>query len=348
MISSEAHHVVFCCSGQSGLVFLAAAARSVFETHQNPERLRIHIFFEHLEQSHLDRLHASWTPWSESGQVLFYKMSDYLGERALAPHYGYWFRAWVHRVLPEQIERVLYLDTDLVVLRDISPLWNLELRGRLGAMVEDPGASLAKRELIELGELIGRAYEEQGIYFNTGVIFINLCRWREKDVGTILDQSFVDYRPHSFHFDQGEVNLLLAAEFESLSPVWNAILHTEYDLLHTSQCELMDSEMRIRHFAGPDKVTGRWRRLGEKKAFYDVLDRTAWNGWRSPNDRSIAGRLSAQLLEYQYLINNRNCISDFRMRLLKLVILNPALPLLRLLIPLARGGRRILTKAKGR
>ncbi|HIB67318.1 MAG TPA: hypothetical protein EYO33_19980 [Phycisphaerales bacterium] len=332
MASQKPHHVVFCCSGRSGLVFLAVAARSLLETHSRPERVRVHVIFEHLTQADLDSLLASWQPWSDRGQIFFHQLSDVLGEKALERGYGYWFRAWMHLVLPPDVERVLYLDYDLLVLEDVSPLWHIDVSGRLGAMVVEPDSSRGVEELYKVATNVGLAYDPSQPYFNSGVIFVNLNRWRDVNMGKILDEVFAAHRPHDYLNDQGEINLLFSAEFLPLPARYNVIRAPNYNLLHRRKLKSETLNPVILHFAGPEKVTRRWRRLGEKRAFYTVLDRTAWRGFRSENDKSLLGILISQLLEYRFLLNNRDSLPNFRRRFAALLLRNPTLPLLQLFL----------------
>ena len=336
MANSELHHVVFCCSGQGGLLYLAAAVRSVFESHSEPDILRVHIIHQFLGQVDLDRLYLSWQPWSDEGQVSFYQMSDYLGEKALNPIYGYWFRAWMHKVLPEEIEKVLYLDYDLMVLRDVGPLWNIDLDEHMGAMAEEPDPVRARDELIRFAQGFDIPCDPEQTYFNSGVILVNMKRWRESDIGAVLDEHFAVHRPHDYLFDQGEINLLFGSEFLTLPPEYNVIHAPIYNVVHKEKLKTYALDPVILHFAGTEKVTKPWRRLGEKDKFYEVIDRTAWSGWRSENDKTLKGALVSQLLEYRHLVNNRDRLHGFWRKLARLLLRNPLLPLLQLMVPLAR------------
>lgn len=252
----------------------------------------------------------------------------------------------MHRALPEDVKRALYLDYDLLVLRDVSPLWSIDLRSRLGAMVEEPEPVRAQADLGDFARKLNIDFDSSQPYFNTGVIMANLERWAEIDVGELLEARFAKHRPHNCLFDQGEMNLLLGAEFVSIPAKYNVIHAPNYDLAHRVKLNPCALAPIILHFAGSEKVTSRWRRQGEKACFYDILDRTSWKGWRSDNDRSLSGRVIAQLLEYRHLLNNRESLPDFQRLFLLLILSNPTLPLLQLLIvparklrDFARGGR---------
>jgi lipopolysaccharide biosynthesis glycosyltransferase len=85
-------------------------------------------------------------------------------------------------LLPGDLERVLFLDADLLVLEDPTELLQLDLGGRaLGAAVDGAIALCS-------GPRGVRAWREHGIpafapYFNAGVMTISLREWRDRDVG---------------------------------------------------------------------------------------------------------------------------------------------------------------------
>ena len=56
-----------------------------------------------------------------------------------------YYRCFLSALLPEDIDRVLYLDCDIVILGDITPLWRTPLDAHTGvAVVEDTGCSVMK------------------------------------------------------------------------------------------------------------------------------------------------------------------------------------------------------------
>ena len=78
-------------------------------------------------------------------------------------------RLWLADFFPESVERVLYLDSDLIVVGDIQELWDSDLNGKLLAAASIPGST--KCEFLSIPESYG--------YFNAGVILTDLRQWRE-------------------------------------------------------------------------------------------------------------------------------------------------------------------------
>lgn len=82
-------------------------------------------------------------------------------------------RLFLTEFIPEEIDKVLYLDSDTIIERSIKSLWETELDGYYMAGVDDC-LSRYYRSLIGLSG--------DGIYCNAGVLLINLKKWREDNV----------------------------------------------------------------------------------------------------------------------------------------------------------------------
>lgn len=87
-----------------------------------------------------------------------------------------YYRLLAQDYLPETLERILYLDIDILVINDLSPLYNLDFGGQLYAaashtdLTGDLGQPFNK---VRLGN-----YEAES-YYNSGVILYNLPAIRQ-------------------------------------------------------------------------------------------------------------------------------------------------------------------------
>lgn len=124
-----------------------------------------------------------------------------------------YLRLVLAQVLPAGLERVLYLDADILVRASLQELWELDLQGRvLGAVVSPDHASDCRRLGLEL---------ERG-YFNSGVLLIDLARYRQARISE-QGLAFVHAHPERIRWhDQDVLNHLLAKEWLPLDPRWNA------------------------------------------------------------------------------------------------------------------------------
>jgi len=146
-------------------------------------------------------------------------------------------RLLIPRIFPETVSRVLYLDSDVLALEDLSSLFETDLRGAAAGAVPDirlHSAYIAKgvdpkSGRIEFMSEIG--YPEFSpdlpsvpVYFNSGVLLIDLKRWREEEIS---EKAFAYLRAHPgtpFH-DQDALNAALDGRWIELEPRWNSQDH---------------------------------------------------------------------------------------------------------------------------
>ncbi|HXP73324.1 MAG TPA: glycosyltransferase family 8 protein, partial [Stellaceae bacterium] len=115
-------------------------------------------------------------------------------------------------LLPRELDRILYLDGDILVRGELQKLWIVDLRGRtVGAVVDLPRYQFNHR----LG------LPPDAPYFNAGVLLIDLRRWRQLDIGSRC-LAFAREHPSRLQWwDQCALNFVLHDDWISLDRVWN-------------------------------------------------------------------------------------------------------------------------------
>ena len=124
-------------------------------------------------------------------------------------------RLLIPDLLPGSIERVLYLDSDCVVVDDLTPLWQIDMGEAAIAAVNDPIGARLERE-------IGIHIDEQD-YINSGVLMMNLPVWR-RDKLAASALAFLGTHQSCFA-DQAGINVACARRTTLLSAEWNFLLH---------------------------------------------------------------------------------------------------------------------------
>lgn len=121
-------------------------------------------------------------------------------------------RLLIGEQLPRKLDRVLYLDGDILVRGDIGGLWAANLRDRtVGAVVDLPRFPFN-------GKL---GLPSDAPYFNAGVLLIDLRRWRQLGIG---ERSLAFAREHPERLtwsDQCALNLMLHGDWVALDRIWN-------------------------------------------------------------------------------------------------------------------------------
>lgn len=130
--------------------------------------------------------------------------------------------------LPEilnDFDKALYIDSDIVIQKDLSKLLSIDLSDNYVAAVESFSAP----------QYIDNLYENLNIkyYFNSGVMLLNLKLMRENDI----TEKLIDYKLNGWnHFmDQDALNAVFGNKVVLLSPYYN--------LQFTSVCRFSAKEL---------------------------------------------------------------------------------------------------------
>lgn len=139
-------------------------------------------------------------------RITFYMMSasrcsalPKLGEVKLHITQAAYYRLFLTDILPADIEKVLYLDGDIIVTGSLSELWNTEMDDCAVGGVTD--MSEAIQEYSRLG------YPSDFGYFNSGVLLINLKYWRENKVVDTFQKIMVETPERIKFHDQDVLNI---------------------------------------------------------------------------------------------------------------------------------------------
>jgi lipopolysaccharide biosynthesis glycosyltransferase len=193
-------------------------------------------------------------------------------------------RLLLGKLLPAAVERVLWLDCDLLILGNLAELWSMPLNGATTGAVRDPFIPcLGSRFGLRGVDTRGRA--RRCPYFNAGVMLIDLVRWRSVDVAGQAIDFLRRYRDRVFYQDQAALNAVLTTRWTELGQRWNWMPNGPRqtgDGLRAAG---------IVHFSGSLKP---WRMRGSSplhRRYMEYVDLTAWSGFRPP--RSMTGTLLA-------------------------------------------------------
>lgn len=158
-------------------------------------------------------------------------------------NYSTYYRLLIPELLPS-LDKVIYLDCDMVVVSDLQPLWNLDISQYAIAGVKDALYNQEKAPL-RLG------YDLNFSYYNAGMGVWNLGYLRRLNFsGKVKEFVKANYHRIIFH-DQDILNAILYGSFFELGIEWNFMgifMRGENYALHHKELEKMKNP-RIIHFA---------------------------------------------------------------------------------------------------
>ncbi|KAI0922076.1 hypothetical protein AcW2_006871 [Taiwanofungus camphoratus] len=201
-----------------------------------------------------------------------------------------WAKINMIPILP--VERVLYLDADVLVRANLRELWDIDLKGKPIAGVTDVGYPLGHEDI------------QRGPYFNAGVLLMDLTEIRREFEQ--LKEPFGSFENTRYR-DQDALNTHFASSWLPLELKWNAQGLGTYARLPSIDRDTLElSSMRdpaIVHFTGPvnpdmehvlnpylQPYTAKpWGYAGSpghpfREEWWGLLEMTAWKGWRTSNE----------------------------------------------------------------
>ncbi|MCF0180320.1 MAG: glycosyltransferase family 8 protein [Bacteroidales bacterium] len=280
-------HLV-CCSDSNYLQHTAVMLVSLFENNKERE-FTVHLIGPELDKNEFARFTNTIENFNQT--LCYYKfdqnlLKDFPNTRQYISNTT-WCRIFIQDILPDNVEKVLYLDGDIVVTGDISPLWQTNLNNKLLAAVSD--------EINGYDEYYSRyGFPKDYVYFNAGVLLINLYEWRKYDVRTKALEYLSKEHPALENADQDLLNIICAGKTVELPLRYNLqdalcrkkILHIRKDVE-----EILDSEIRegkVFHFSCPKKPWTFRCIHPLKSLYYQYLEKTEWkNKIEGINDREV-------------------------------------------------------------
>ena len=129
-----------------------------------------------------------------------------------------YYRLFIADLFP-QYSKALYLDCDIVVLGDISKLYNHDLKDNLVGAVPDGAVQITEEFIQYVNKGLGIKEEN---YFNAGVLLMNLDEFRKENI----EGKFVDLlNKYSFKIaqDQDYLNVLTKNKVSYIDDSWNVM-----------------------------------------------------------------------------------------------------------------------------
>ncbi len=267
MTSPDSIKIVVASNNHYALL-IAALIKSIELNHKTPEKIDLYIIDDGISSSSRDKIRASASP--EMVTMHWFKTRDAVPTDIVIPNdksafpITTYLRLFAPQILPKGTKRYIYLDVDMIVLEDISKLWNSDLKGNIIAGVQD----LCETAGSEWGGIPN--YKELGIapetlYFNAGMMVVDQEKWVEANITNRVIQAIQDNMKSVNFPDQYGLNVVLANKWQPLDKRWNNFAIVDVDqpfLIH-----YLDIKPFFKTYNGLPKY---------QEVFYKYLRLTPW------------------------------------------------------------------------
>lgn len=279
----------------------AVAMASVLCNTNVPQRMHFFVIDDNIDAENKEKMSLSV---SKLGGRLSFVEAD---EEALSNVFvsgnltrAAYFRLDIPNIVPSTIDKIIYIDCDLLVLQNVEELWETDLQGKPIAAAEDFGIISSKGKSAE--KIKNLAWEKEYSYFNSGVLLIDVKQWRDKQyaeklLGLVSTRSFR-------HHDQDALNYLFMNNWAKLDLRWNVIPPVYNMPMRT----VLDSTLRkkaiealkhpaVVHYAGGYKPWEYERVAGFNEKYYEYLSQTEYCDVKmpQPNPKKKGHSLTRQL-----------------------------------------------------
>ena len=215
-------------------------------------------------------------------------------------------RLFVAEMLPQTVDRVLYIDCDMIICKPLAELWNTRLDGKILAAVQDSISGATKAAV---------GLQAEMSYFNAGLLLINLKEWRTQKIGEKCLVFIDEHDGNVTHHDQGTLNGVLRGDFVRL-PVQNNLMtihfifnrkklleyfHEEAEFYSDDEINRAKKEPVILHYT-PSFTSRPWCKDCKhplKGLYWENLAKTPWKGAKPEKSKD---RWYVKLINWRYRI----------------------------------------------
>lgn len=190
---------------------LGVCIASIYENNKGND-VNIHILTQGFSQSNIKRLGQVATRYDRKLDIIEIDADDI---RSLKTSERFSLPVYFRMLLPSLLEvnKILYLDCDIIINGDLTPLWNIPVDGFAAAVVEDQCADDIR---------IHNRIRSDGRYFNSGVMLMNLDYWRRNATAGKCISYLRQYPERCVYPDQDAMNAVLSSELKFIDFQFNA------------------------------------------------------------------------------------------------------------------------------
>ncbi|MGO3603485.1 MAG: glycosyltransferase family 8 protein [Enterococcus malodoratus] len=253
--------------------YLSVMISTLLDRTSRKTPIRFIIIDDDLSVQSKEKLIQTAHKHSDSAVIQFVKVDEEIYEDFLVSDHittTAYFRISMPKILAKKnYRKILYIDSDTLILDDIQKLYQQDLAGKTIGAIIDPGQTEALERL---------GVESDDYYFNSGVMVIDVERWNQQQI----TEKTIDYLKNNgdkiIYHDQDALNAVLYEQWHPFHPRWNMQSSLIFDKhpAPTQQYEELYKAGRkdpaVVHFTGHDKPWNTLEGHPYQKLYMDLLN----------------------------------------------------------------------------
>lgn len=217
MFDKNIVHIVYASDNKFAEI-LGVSLVSLYENSKDVEDIKVYILDSGINSDNKGKLMSLSKKYKRS-DIKFIKATDISKvlsmkvnlDRGSLSQYA---RLFISSVLPATLERIIYLDCDIIINKSILELWQLDMHGKTISALKD-AFSKQYRKNINL--------KPNDIMFNSGVMLIDMKKWRDNNIEKKLLKFIKSKHGNIQQGDQGALNAILSKDTFPFHPKFNSI-----------------------------------------------------------------------------------------------------------------------------
>lgn len=268
---------ILCTPDDNYIPYCGIMLTSLFENNKDLD-ICVYVMCEHLEENNiadLKRLSGNYnadikfiTVNKETFKDCPIRTGDHVSIAA-------YYRLIAADILPKNLDRILYLDCDIIINSDITGLYDHDINEyAFGAIIDEAYFNNVKYERL--------CYDKKYFYINSGVILFNLDYWRKNNIAEKCLEYISKYPERVKFHDQDTLNAVLHKEMKLLPIKYNlqtGFLLTDYERYYKNEMsEILEATKSpvIIHFTGASKPWFEGSRHPYHKRFMHYKNLSLW------------------------------------------------------------------------
>jgi len=218
--------------------YLLALIASVVENTKNTN-IEFNLIYENLSEENIKKIASIF---QDKLKLNFIKIDkNILKNVVLESYYKVSYEAYTRILIPSllfNLDKTIYLDPDIIVLKDLNDLYETNIENHEIAAVKDynPNSINLFREVFEI--------QNAQSYFNSGVMVMNLKKLRECNFTSKAVDLIKNSKKKYKFFDQDILNYFFCNSFLKLDPRWNTQLYLELNTSNYQHSSLTEEEYK--------------------------------------------------------------------------------------------------------
>ena len=287
-IKSEKIEIVTACD-DNYVQHLGVMLCSLLENTSHKEKINIWVIDAAISQYKKDIL-SSFIKDKYQVQITYLKVNEETyKDFKISYHFTHsiYYRISIPEIIPANVNKVIYLDSDIILRQDIYDLWLIDMKSYL----------LGAVELLDIDKKHLKGIIKDDLdYFNSGVLIMDVNKWREHNITQQVINFISSYQEHIIWWDQDSLNAVLYQKWLGLPLKWN--LQSNFFDVNVSKCK-REEELRdaianpaIIHYTGLYKPWDYVDNHPYKQEYYKYLTLTPWHKYQpEKNIKLIIKRL---------------------------------------------------------